>query len=182
LTSPRGYAAAAIFLLALPIAALFQLVIGGGAEAALHFMLALGAALLAVALGDFRAPRFAAWLGRVSLGALGAIFLLQGVALVSDNAALSHVAFQVLGQSLEGWLVAGFLFWCSVLLLVDSRGKTRLFGVVAIGLTVSTRILDFVYTMRGASMGATWPGLKLLYLVPFVWLLLESRKRRVAIT
>lgn len=145
----------------------------------MHFMLALGSALLAVALGDFRVARFVAWLGRASLGALAVIFFLQGVAQTAANRALSRFAFQTLGQSLEGWLVAGFLLWCTALLFADARATTRLFGIVVIVITVSARILDSVLTIRGASSDASLPGLKLLYLMPFVWLLLESRKRRV---
>ena len=142
----------------------------------MHFMLALGAGLLTVALTDFRAARLATWLGRLSLGALATIFLIQGVAQTTNSARLSHIAFQALGQRVEGWLVAGFLLWCVALLIADSRGKTRFLGVGAVALTAAVRAYDFVLAQQGASMDAATPGLKLIYLSPFVWLLFESRK------
>lgn len=146
----------------------------------MHFMLALGAGLLTVALTDFRAARLATWLARLSLGALAAIFLIQGVAQTTNSARLSQIAFQMLGQRLEGWLVAGFLLWCVALLIADSRGKSRLLGIGAVALTVVVRAYDFVLAQQGASMDAATPGLKLIYLTPFVWLLFESGKSRAA--
>jgi hypothetical protein len=144
----------------------------------MHYMLALGAGLLTVALTDFRSARLATLLGRLSLGAIAAIFLIQGVAQTTNSARLSQIAFQTLGQRLEGWLVAGFLFWCVALLIADSRGKTRLLGLGAVALTVAVRAYDIVLAQQGASMDEATPGLKLIYLSPFVWLLFESRKSR----
>lgn len=134
----------------------------------MHFMLALGAGLLAASVADFRTPRFAGWLGRLSLSALAAIFALQGASELAHSTALTNLAFQILGQRLEGWLVAGSLLWCVAVLAVDSHGKTRLFGLLAVAITVCVK----VYV---ASIDTASPQLKLLYLTPFVWLLLESK-------
>src|SRR5947207_2154380 len=35
------------------------------------------------------------------------------------------MAFQVLGQDLEGWLVSGLIVWCFAALLASSHGMTR---------------------------------------------------------
>jgi hypothetical protein len=66
--SPRGFAAAVVFLSALPMAALFQAIAGGDPEIVVHVALALGAALMALAVFDFRTPRWIAWTGSASLG------------------------------------------------------------------------------------------------------------------
>jgi hypothetical protein len=181
LRSPRGVVAAAVFLLALPVAALCQLFAGKGAGPAMHFMLALGSALLVLALRDFQPPKMATWLGQLSLGALAAIFFLQGVAEVVNNATLSQFAFRILGQRLETVLVAGFFIWCIALVLGDATGKTRVFGFVAIALAISARVIDYILA-TGTTPDAALGSLKLLYLVPFVWLLLESKKHLVIVT
>jgi len=59
--SPREFAAAVIFLLALPMAALCQMVVGAGAETVVHAVLALGSALLSLAVFD-RTARWVAWI------------------------------------------------------------------------------------------------------------------------
>lgn len=143
----------------------------------MHFMLALGAGLLATSVSDFRTPKWSAWLGRVALGALGITFLLQGASEVAYSAAFTHLAFQVLGQSLEGWLVIGFLLWCATILAVDSHGWTRLVGLLAVIATLSVRVYALSLSQTGASSDIS-SGLKLIYLTPFVWLLFESRKQR----
>ena len=166
-----------VFLLALPVAALCQLVLGRGAEPAMHFMLTLGAGLLATSVADFRTPKWAAWLAGVSLSALAIIFCLQGASEVGHSAALSHLAFQTLGQRLESWLVMGFLLWCVAVLVVDSDGKTRLVGLLALAVTIAVRAYAMSLSLNDASLDIA-SSLKLLYLTPFVWLLLESKKKR----
>ena len=76
--SPRGFAGAVVFLLALPVTLLYQMVFGAGAEIVVHAMLGLGAALMASAVFDFRTSRWIAWAGCAATGSLAAIFLLQG--------------------------------------------------------------------------------------------------------
>jgi hypothetical protein len=159
--SPRGLAGAVVFLLAVPVAALYQAVFTDGVEAVIHVALAAGAALVASAAGDFKTARWIRWTGWVSAGAMAVIFLLQAVAELVRNDALTRLAYQVLGQRLEGWLVYLFLLWCLAVLVVDSSGRTRLLGLVAVALAASAGALDQ----------------KLLGLLPFVWLLFESARR-----
>ena len=52
--SPRGFAAAVVFLLTIPIAALCQMLVGDRAETVVHAGLALGSALLSLAVFDFK--------------------------------------------------------------------------------------------------------------------------------
>ena len=105
--SPHGFAAAVVFLLALPGTLLYQVVAGAGAgaEVVVHGALALGSGLMAIAVFDFTTARWIAWAGCASAGALGVIFLLQGVGELLHNPSLTYLAFAVLGQRVEGWLV-----------------------------------------------------------------------------
>lgn len=77
--STRGLFASSVFLLAVPLAALCQMVLGTGGGAVIHGALALGSALMAGAVFDFKAPRWATWMGSASTGVLAAVFFLQGV-------------------------------------------------------------------------------------------------------
>jgi hypothetical protein len=159
-------AAAVAFLLAVPIAASYQLVFARGVEVVIHVALAVGAALTAIAVGDFKTARGVRWVGWISAGVLAAIFFLQAVGEFLQNDALTRFVFRVLGQGLETGLVYGFLAWCVGVLLTDSQGLTRMVGFVAVALAASASLLD----------------VKLLGLLPFVWLLLESARRRATRT
>ena len=174
--SPRGVAAALAFLSALPIAALYQTIVGAGAEAVVHVVLALGAALLAFAVFDFRTARWIAWTGCAAASVMAVIFLLQAVSEVTRSQALTHFVYRVLGQRLEGWLANLVLLWCLAVVLVDSRGKTRIVGLVALAIVACVEIYAWRLAVLGGSLNAAAPGLKALYLLPFVWLLLEARK------
>jgi tetrahydromethanopterin S-methyltransferase subunit E len=55
--SKRGLFASIALLLALPLAALYQMVLGAGVEAVIHGALALGSALMSFAVFDFKTPR-----------------------------------------------------------------------------------------------------------------------------
>jgi hypothetical protein len=117
--SPRGFAAAVVFLLPLPIAALYQMLVGDDrAETVVHAGLALGSALFSLAVFDFRTARWVAWLGVVSTGSLAAVFLFQGVSELVGTSSLTYLAFQVLGQRLEAsystYLRFGVLRCCSL--------------------------------------------------------------------
>ena len=174
--SPRGFFAALVLLFGIPIALLSQVVFGIEFEIPFHFLIAIGSGLIALAVFDFKLPRWSTWLGSVSSGALAAIFLLQGVSRLIPNDALFYLAYQVLGQQLESALVDGLLLWFVALLLGDSQGKTRLFGGAALALAVGSEL----YRYGLAYLGAELPGiLKLTMLLPFVWLLLESKKKIV---
>ena len=86
------------------------------------------------------------------------------------------LAYQVFGQQLESALVDGLLLWFVALLLGDSQGKTRLFGGAALALAVGSELYRYSLAYLGAEPAEI---LKLTMLLPFVWLLLESRKRIV---
>ena len=98
--SLRGFLAASVFLLGLPIAVLSQMFLGVGVETidSFHFLFGVGFALISFAVFDFRTPRWITWIGCVSAGALAVIFLLQGLSELIQNDSLTHLAFQVLGQ------------------------------------------------------------------------------------
>ena len=158
------------------------MVVGAGAEIVIHAALALGAALMSLAVFDFRTARWIAWAGCVSTGALAAIFLLQGVSELVAHAPLTYLVYQVLGQRVEGWLVDLFLLWCIAVLLLDSQGRTRILGFVSISIAVCVEAYANGLSYLGTSLGAEAPSLKLLSLLPFGWLLLESKKIRLAET
>jgi len=175
--SPRGFAAAVVLLLTIPIAALYQMLVGDRAETVVHAGLALGSALLSLAVFDFRTARWVTWIGSASTGALAAIFLLQAVSELMQNHSLTYLAFQVFGQWLEGSLIDLFTFWCVAMLLIDSGGKTRILGFVAMSIAAGVKVYSYVLTYLGSSMNAQAPALKLLYLLPFAWLVFETTKR-----
>jgi hypothetical protein len=176
--SRRGLLASLAFLLALPVTALYQLAVGTGAEAVIHGALALGAALMAFAVFDFEAPTWATWMGSVAAGALAAIFLLQGAGDVTHGAVLTHLAYQVVGQRLEGWLGDSFMAWCVVVLVVDRELRRRTLGVVAMAMVALVKACSLGLAYQGASLDAEAPFLKILWLAPFAWLLFESASSR----
>ena len=175
--SPRGFLAAIVFLLALPIAVLYQMLFGNGAAAVLHLAFALGSVLLSLAVFDFQMPRWITWTGCVSAGALAAIFLLQGVADLIENDSLTYVANEVLGQWLERILVDLVILWFVAMLLIDSQGKTRVLGFGVMSIAVCVEVYSYILIFFGTSLDAQVPTLKIMMLLPFVWLLLESIKR-----
>ena len=90
---------------------------------------------------------------------------------------LAHVAFQIIGQQFETWSVDVFLVWCSATVLLMSHGKVKLFGIAVMALAVSAEIYSYVVRYFGSGAGGVSPLLKLVLLLPFVWLLLESSKK-----
>jgi len=177
MSSPRGLAAAVAFLAALPVAAVCDAVAGTG-EIAIHLVFALGAALMAFAIFDFRTPRWIAWMGCAASVFLAVTFLLQGVSQWVNDPALIHFAYQILGQGLEGSAGDLFLLWCLVVLLVDSRGWTRIVGAVAVALAIGMRGYSHWLSFHGRSLGTEAPVLQSLALLPFLWLLLEAARKR----
>jgi len=174
--SPRGFVAALVLLLSLPVTLLYAVFFPKGVDTISHLALALGLVLIAFAVFDFQIPRWIMWIGCVSTSALAGVLLLQGVSELIPNESLAYVAYQVLGQRLEAWLVDVFLLWCIAVLLVDSRGKTRILGFLAMSLVACLELYSRVLWYRGSSLSAEAPSLKVLYLLPFVWLLFESKK------
>jgi hypothetical protein len=179
--SRRGLFASIAFLLALPLAALYQRVFGAGGEAVIHGALAVGSALMSFAVFDFKTPRWATWMGSAATGVLAAVFFLQGMSEVTHHQALTHFAYQVLGQRLEGWLVDLFMAWCVVVLMLDKEATRRILGIVALAAVACVKAYSLGLAYQGTSLDTEAPILKLLWLLPFVWILLEStsgQKRR----
>ena len=137
--SKTGLLASIVFLLAVPIAAVYQAVVGIGVGAVIHGAFALGAGLMAVAVFDFRTPRWATWVGAVSTGVLAVVFFLQGLTELTHDEALARLAYDVMGQRLEGWLVALFMAWCVAALATGDPGRTRIVGIVAMGTVAGVR-------------------------------------------
>jgi hypothetical protein len=175
--SPRGVSAASVCLLAVPLALLAQLIVGGGAELVLHLVLGVGFLLTAFALFDLEPPRWLPWVGSLPIGALGVTFLLQGISQLSHQDWLTYLAFQVLGQQLEAALGDVFLVWCTAAVLLVSAGKVRVLGIGMMALAICAEIYSYGVRYLGSGAGAVSPLLKLVLLLPFVWLLLESSKK-----
>ena len=176
--SPRGFLGALVLLLALPIAVLVQVLFGSGSSTTVHFVLAAGSVLVSLSAFDFETPRWIAWIGCVSTSALAAIFLAQGVSLLVGNESLNYFVYQVLGSWPEGSLITLFVLWLVAMLPSASRGKTRMLGLVALAIVVGMEVYRYVLLFLGTNLLVETPALRLLYLLPLVWLLLESRKRR----
>jgi hypothetical protein len=173
--SPLGSLAALALLVGVPVAFGWQILLGSGAGTAIHLVLAAASTLLAFAVFDFGLPGWVNRVGCAAALALGAIFLLQALALLVPSEALDYVAYGVLGQWPEGWLPDLVVLWFVALLLIDSRGRTRVLGFAAVSVAVGSEIYGHALRYLGTSdTGSS----KLLMLLPFVWLLLESAKKR----
>jgi hypothetical protein len=172
--SPLGLLAALTFLVGVPISFGWQILFGSGAGTMIHFVLAAGSLLLAFAVFDFELPRWMNWIGCAAALALGTIFLLQAVALVIPNESLNYFAYEVLGQWPEGWLPDVVILWLVAMLVLDSQGKTRILGIVAVSIAVCFELYSHILRFGGTSPTEI---LRLLMLLLFVWLLLESAKK-----
>lgn len=175
--SQRGFFAAIIFLLSFPLAVLCQMIFGIEAELIVHFVCAVGFALVSLAVFDFKIPALVNWAGCLAVGALAVIFLLQGISQLIQNDSLNYFTFQLLGQWLEAALVKLLLLWFVALLFFDSRGKTRILGFVVMTVVFCAEIYSYYLAYVGSSLGTEAGILKLLYLLPFVWLIFESKKK-----
>lgn len=173
MVSPRGFAGAVVFLAALPVAALCDALAGAG-EVGIHLTFALGAALMALAIFDFRTPRWIGWMGCAASVFLAVTFLLQGGSMWANDDALIHFAYQILGQRLEAWAGDLFLLWCLAVLLVHSRGWTKIVGAAAMALAIGMRGYAYWLSFHGRSLGTEAPLLQALALLPFLWLVLEA--------
>jgi hypothetical protein len=177
--SPRGLLGAIVLLLAFPIAVLTQILLGSGSGIAMHLALAVGCVLVAFSAFDFETPRWIAWIGGVSLSLFAAIFLVQASSSVMGNESFSYFANQVLGFWPEKVLLSLITIWLLGMLVTASRGKTRILGFVVMAIVVCVE----AYVYFGLLYLGTNPFLetqvvKLPYLLPFVWLIFENRKRQ----
>jgi hypothetical protein len=177
--SPRGFLGSLVLLLALPIAVLAQVLVGGGSGIAIHCALAAGCVLVAFSAFDFGTPRWLAWVGCVSASAFAAIFLVQGASALIGSESFSHFANEVLGFWPEKLLLSLLTIWLVGVLLTASRGKTRILGFVAMAIVVCVEAyVYFGLLYLGTNPFLETAAVKLPYLLPFVWLLFESGKRR----
>jgi hypothetical protein len=172
--SPRGLLSALAFLVGIPLSFGCQILFGSGAGTMIHFVLAAGTLLLAFCVFDFELPRWINWIGCAAGLALGTIFLLQAVALLIPNESLHYFAYEVLGQWPEGWLPDVLILWLVAMLVLDSQGKSRILGIVAVSIAVCTELYSHTLRFLGTSPTEI---LRLLMLLLFVWLLLESTKK-----
>ena len=171
--SKRGVLGSAIVVLCLPLADVLLSLALGDAEMILHFVLGVGVIVIASGLFAFKTTSWMTWAGILGLVGLGAVFLLQGVSDIADNTDLHEFAYNVMGQTPERILPILFFAWCVALVMQDSSGKTRIFGVVAVGLVIVLEVVDLGMNVAGEDS----PGiLKMFYLLLFAWLLLESSK------
>src|SRR5215208_2927136 len=175
--SPLGLLAALSFLVGIPISFGWQILFGSGAGTLIHFVLAAGCILLGFCVFDFKLPRWINWVGCAAALALGTIFLLQAVALLIPNDSLYYFAYQVLGQWPEGRLPDLLIVWFVAMLLMDSQGKTRILGFVAMSIAVASEVYKYTLVYLGTPIEAQPQMLRLLMLLPFVWLLFESAKK-----
>ena len=169
--SPRGFAGALILLLGVALAGIFSIASGVGTENVIHLALGISFLLLAVAGFEFKLPEWINLAACAATGTLAIVFLLQGAGDIAQSSSLQHLAYNVLGQRVEKILGYGFLLWCVALLLLDSTGKTKVLGAVALLAVLCAEIYLFGVTYKtGEAPGFT----KLLYLPLFVWLMFES--------
>lgn len=173
--SRYGFLAALVLLLALPIVILYQLFFVNGTDTLIHVELALGAALMALAVFDFKLPSWLTWIGCLSMSLLAVIFLLQGLSHLIQNDAFTYLAYPVLGPQ-EGWLLNLFVCWCIALVLMASQGKSRLLGIGAIVAVIGLEVYRYSLAYLGRVATMETPSLRLIYLLLFVWLLVESKK------
>jgi hypothetical protein len=175
--SPRGFLGSTVLLLALPVAVLTQVLFGSGSGTMIHFALAVGCVLVSFSAFDFETAQWIAWIGCVSMSAFAAIFLVQGASSLIQNDSLTYFANQVLGFWPEKLLLSLLTFWLVGMLLTASRGKTRILGFVALAIVVCVEVyVYFGLLYLGTNPFLETPVVKLPYLLPFVWLLFESRK------
>ncbi len=176
--SLRGLLAAAAFLLVVPLAALMSMLFDVEAEITVHFVAAVGFALLALSVFDFQTPGWLTWAACVAASVSALTYALQGVSnLLPNNDALQYVAFQLLGQQLERVLPDVMILWLVGLLLTDSKGRTKVIGVGIMAPIVGIELLSYGFSLFGGSIYDVAPLLKAAMLLPFVWFAFESAGR-----
>jgi hypothetical protein len=177
--SPRGLLGSIVLLLALPIAVLTQVLLGSGSGIAIHVALAVGCVFVSLSAFDFGTPRWLAWVGCVSAGAFAAIFLVQAASSLIGSESFSYFANEVLGFWPEKLLLSLLALWLVGMLLTSSRGRARVMGFIVMAVVVGVEAyVYFGLLYLGTNPFLDTAPVKLAYLLPFVWLLFESGKRR----
>jgi hypothetical protein len=171
-TSRRGFLAALVLLLALPLAVLGQVLVAADSETTVHVVGAAGFVLLALAFGDVARPRWVAAAGGAAAGVLAAIFVLQALGTVLPDAPLHDFAFGVLGNHPERLALDTLLACFLALGAVAHRGGTRVVGLLTVGIAVAAEVYSIALLLAGQPADAS---LRLRYLLPLVWLLVASR-------
>jgi hypothetical protein len=170
--STRAFIGAAAIVLSYPAAVAVQLLFGQGGDTVIHLVMGAGFVVFATSVVDFGLPRWVNVMGAAAAGAFGTIFLLQGVSDLTHVEPLRHVAFDVLGHEPERLLPDVVYLWFIALLLVASTGKSRFLGWVIMSIVVGVEIA----TLATLVLGVPIASVKVLILLPFIWLLFESAK------
>jgi hypothetical protein len=106
---------------------------------------------------------------------MAAIFTLQGLTSPLPDSALHDFAFRVLGNLPERICLDALAVCLLAVCLLDSRGRTRIFGLLSLLAVAAVELYQISLLFSGTQGDAI---LRLVYLLPLVWLLLESRKER----
>jgi len=170
--SVRALIGSAIIVLSYPAALCVQLLSGRGAETVIHFVAGAGFIVFATSVFDFALPRWVNVVGAAAASAFGAIFVLQGISDVTQLGDLGYVAFDVLGHHVERLLPDVIYLWFVALLLLASQGRWRVAGAAIMLIVIGLELTTWASLLLGFQM----PNVKVIILLPFVWLLLESRK------
>jgi hypothetical protein len=147
---------------------------GGGGVTVIHLVMGAGFVIFATSVFDFGLPRWVNVIGAAAAGAFGTIFLMQGVSDLTQFEGLRYVAFDVFGHHVERLLPDAVYGWFVALLLGSSQGKSRFLGWAVMLIVVGLEIATLVSLVVGAPIGSV----KVIILLPFVWLLFESAERR----
>jgi hypothetical protein len=140
--SIRAFIGAATVVLSYPAAIAVQQLFGTGADTVIHLVTGTGFLVVAASVFDLELPRWVHVVGAVAAGAFGLLFVLQGVADLTQLEWLRYLAFDVLGQHVERLLPD------VVYLLGDSRGRSRVLGwvvmIVVVGAELATLVTRLV--------------------------------------
>jgi hypothetical protein len=158
-----------------PLTIVYQMLFSSGVDTFVHWILAAGALLIALATRDFeKIPGWIRAVGALAALGLALIFMLQGLSHLVVSDWLTSLAYGTLAEWPEPWLLRLFLFgWGGALLWWHSSGKTRIFGIA----TLLSVLAMELYRFAAPTFGWVYPEvLRAIYLLPFVWLILESIK------
>jgi hypothetical protein len=172
--SRAGALGALTVLLSVPLTVLGAILLGISDQITVHVLLATGVYLTAVAAFDFGLPRWFAAAGAALAGGTATIFLLQALAEITQSASLASFAYDVVGQAPEKVLPDLLMVWFAGVLLVACHGRTRVLGWVLLVLAIGYEVAR---TIPGSTIDRDVAALRAVYLLPFVWFLVESLKR-----